>query len=71
MFKGVPGGPPISLTMQADYASEAAFNADLADYHGPESVILDGTEVKWGMTPALEYFSHSGTGHVNTTGPTN
>lgn len=71
MRAGIPGVPPVGTEPLAlTFADRAAFDAGVEGYTGPESVTLDGTEVKAGTSPALDYFTHSATGEINTTGPT-
>lgn len=71
MRAGLPGVPPIGGTpLLQSYPDAAAFDAAVAAYTGPEAVTLDGTEVKAGTAPSLDYFTHSATGEINTTGPT-
>jgi hypothetical protein len=74
MRAGVPGVPPIGGTpLLASYADRASFDTALAAYTGPEAVNVDGSEVKAGTAPALEYFTHSDStppGEVNKVGPT-
>jgi hypothetical protein len=60
------GGTPLSPS----YASRAEFDTGVAAYTGPEAVTLDGTEVKAGTSPAIDYFSHSADGSISTSGPT-
>ena len=68
---GLPGVPPVGGTpLNLSYVDAASFSAAVAAYTGPEAVTLDGAEVKAGTAPALDYFTHSATGEVNTTGPT-
>lgn len=67
----VPGVPPIGgEPLLTSYADRASFDAAVAAYTGPEAVNLDGIEVKTGTAPALEYFTHSADGSINTSGPT-
>lgn len=70
----VPGVPPVGGTpLASSYADEASFRAAATAYTGPEAVTLNGTAVTTGNTGTstgnLDYFSHSATGEVNTTGP--
>lgn len=65
-----PAAPSTSTTLAASYSSQAAFDAALAVFVGPETVQLDEVEVKAGNATVLAYFSHSATGVINTTGPT-
>jgi len=68
---GLPGVPPVGGTpLQTAYPERTSFDAAVAAYTGPEAVTLDGAEVKAGVTPAMDFFSHSVTGEINTTGPT-
>lgn len=68
---GLPGVPPVGgTTLDLSYADKASFDAAVAAYTGPEAVTLDGVEVKAGTTPSLDYFTHSATGEINTSGPT-
>lgn len=71
---GVPGVPPTGGTpLLPSYADRAAFDTAVADYKGPEQVMLDGTEVKAasdGSTDVLTYYTHSATGAVDTSPPT-
>lgn len=67
----VPGVPPVGGTpLLTSYADRAGFDAALAAYTGPEAVNVDGSEVKAGTAPALDYYTHSADGSVNTMGPT-
>jgi len=71
MRAGLPGVPPVGGTpLNTSYADRAAFDAAVAAYTGPESVTVDGTEVKAGTSPSLDYFTHSADGSVSTSGPT-
>lgn len=71
MRAGLPGVPPVGGTpLNVSYPDRASFDAAVAAYTGPERVTLDGADVKAGTDPALDYFSHSATGEVNTSGPT-
>lgn len=71
MRAGLPGVPPIGGTpLLQSYATRAEFDTAVAAYTGPEGVTVDGSSVKSGTTPTLDYFSHSGDGSVSTTGPT-
>ena len=71
MRAGLPGVPPVGGSpLNPSYADGSSFSAAAAAYTGPEAVTLDGSEVKAGTAPALDYFTHSATGEVNTTGPT-
>jgi hypothetical protein len=66
----VPGVPPVGGTpLLPSYASKAEFDTAWAAYTGPEAVTLDGTEVKSGSTPAIDYFTHSADGSVTIVGP--
>lgn len=73
---GLPGVPPVGGTpLDQSYADRASFDAAVLAYTGPEEVdVVDAagaaTAVKTGTTPALTYFTHSATGAVDTTGPT-
>ncbi len=68
---GLPGVPPIGGTpLNPSYPDRASFDAAVAAYTGPEAVTVDGTEVKAGTSPSLDYFSHSADGSVSTSGPT-
>jgi hypothetical protein len=68
---GLPGVPPVGGTPLApSYADRASFDAALSTYTGPEAVTVDGAEVKAGTSPGLDYFSHSATGEVSVSGPT-
>ena len=67
----VPGVPPVGgVPLLTSYASEAEFDSAVAAYKGPERVTKNGTDVKAGTDPSLDYYTHSLTGSVNTTGPT-
>jgi len=67
---GLPGVPPVGGTpLTPSYADRASFDAAVAAYTGPEGVTLDGSQVKAGTTPSLDYFSHSADGSINTSGP--
>ena len=67
----VPGVPPIGGTpLLPSYADRASFDTAVAAYTGPEAVTVDGSQVKAGSTPSIDYFTHSATGEVNTSGPT-
>ncbi len=67
---GLPGVPPVGgEPLALSYADRASFDAAVAAYTGPEAVTVDGTEIKAGSTPSVDYFSHSADGSVNTTGP--
>lgn len=71
MRAGLPGVPPVGGTpLDTSYPDRVAFDAAAAAYTGPEAVTLDGTEVKAGASPALDYFTHSASGEINTSGPT-
>jgi hypothetical protein len=68
---GLPGVPPVGGTPLApSYADRVSFDAAVVAYTGPEAVTVDGVEVKAGTAPSLDYFSHSATGEVNVSGPT-
>ena len=68
---GLPGVPPVGGTpLNQSYTDGASFDSAVAAYTGPEAVNKDGIEVKAGTSPALEYYSHSADGSVNTTSPT-
>ena len=71
MRAGIPGLPPVGGTpLLQTYATRAEFDTAVAAYTGPEGVTLDGTGVKAGTSPTLDYFSHSSDGSVSTVGPT-
>ena len=71
MRAGIPGVPPVGGTpMLQSYPNEGAFDGAVAAYTGPEAITRDGIEVKSGTTPSLDYFTHSATGVIDTTGPT-
>lgn len=72
MRAGLPGVPPVGGTpLNPSYTDRAAFDAAVAAYTGPEAVTIDGTEVKAGTAPSLDYFTHSDAGGVvDTSGPT-
>lgn len=71
MRAAVPGAPPVGTPpLSPTYADRASFDAAVAAYAGPEAVTVDGTTVKSGSTPSIDYYSHSATGEVNTSGPT-
>jgi len=68
---GLPGVPPVGGTpMDVSYADRASFDQAAASYTGPEAVTVDGVEAKAGTLPSLDYFTHSATGEVNTSPPT-
>jgi hypothetical protein len=68
---GLPGVPPVGGTpLVPSYADRASFDGAVQAYQGPEAVTLDGSNVKAGTSPSLDYFSHSADGSVSTTGPT-
>jgi hypothetical protein len=68
---GIPGVPPVGgEPLGVTFADLSAFNSAVAAYTGPEAVTLDGTEMKSGTMPSLDYFSHSEDGHVDISGPT-
>lgn len=68
-----PTDPVVTGILAPSYASRADFDAAVAAFTGSEQVTVDGTEVYAAtdatMAPAV-YFSHSATGAVDTTGPT-
>lgn len=53
-----------------EYNSGAEFDTAAAAYKGSDAVNKDGVEVHQGTAPATEYYSHSATGKVNKTPPT-
>lgn len=66
----VPGVPPVGGTgLAQSYDSRSAFDAAWSAYGGPETITLDGQEVKAGSPPPINYFSHSATSSVDTFGP--
>lgn len=71
---GLPGVPPVGVTpLATSYASKADFDAAVAAYQGTEQVTLDGAEVKAATdanAAASNYFTHSATGEINISGPT-
>lgn len=73
MRAGLPGVPPVGGTpLNPSYPDRASFDTAVAAYTGPEAVTLDGAVVKAGdaSVAMLDYFTHSATGEINTTGPT-
>lgn len=71
MRAGLPGVPPVGgEPLLQSYVSAAEFDTAVAAYTGPEAVTLDGIEVRAGTAPSLDYYTHSATGEINTTGPT-
>jgi hypothetical protein len=71
MREGLPGVPPVGgEPLLQSYPNAGAFDGAVAAYTGPEAVTLDGIEVRAGTAPSLDYFTHSATGEINTTGPT-
>ncbi len=71
MRAAIPGAPPVGGSgLGTSYADRAAFDAAVAAYTGPEAVTVDGTEVKAGSTPSIDFYSHSADGSVSTSGPT-
>lgn len=68
-----PTEPAVVGILAPSYASRADFDAAVATYAGAEAVTIDGSEVHAATdaaaTPAI-YFSHSATGEINTSGPT-
>lgn len=56
----LPGVPPVGGTpLLQSYADKAGFDAAVASYTGPERVTLDGSDVKAGTDPALDYFTQT------------
>ena len=67
----IAGLPPVGGTpLVPSYPDRASFDDAVGKYTGPEAVNLDGNEVKSGSQPALEYFTHSSDGRIDTAGPT-
>lgn len=67
----VPGVPPVGGTpLNPSYPDRGAFDTAVAAYTGPERVTLDGSDVKGGTDPSIDYFTHSVDGRIDTTGPT-
>lgn len=68
-----PTEPAVVGILAAEYADKASFDAAVAAYTGAEGVTLDGAEVKAKTSaslPGADYFTHSATGVINTSGPT-
>lgn len=63
-----PDAPPVSLA--DEYDSDALFDAAALAYTGADRVNKNGIEVHPGTLPATEFYSHSATGKVNKTPPT-
>lgn len=68
---GNPKVVPV-VPLDASYPDNATFVAAVGAYTGPEAVSLDGQPTaKAGITPSLDYFTHSDQGGVvNNVGPT-
>lgn len=63
-------GPALIDTLAASYPTQFAFSQALLAYTGPDAVTVDANPVRAGNGPALAYFSHSQTGVIDTSGPT-
>lgn len=59
----------MNTTLPSSFVDKADFVKQVDAYNGVEKVMLDGNVYAGGTDPALNYYTHSADGHIDTTGP--